>query len=90
MRRALVRVEIVAEDVKLARAILDSITPETRSSPSKNARAKVSLENGKVFLTIEAYTTAALRALFNSYMSWISSVINTIAEVESIGRKDPS
>lgn len=85
------RIDIVVEDDrKILEALAKSLEPETKTSPSKRGRAKVRFRGGKMFLTIKANSTAALRAIFNSYISWVSAILNVIEEVETLGGEDPS
>lgn len=85
------KIDIVVEaEREVIKTLVESLKPETLTSPSKRGRAKVRVKNGKMFLTIKANSTAALRALFNSYITWIIVVLNTIKEVSVIGREGSS
>ena len=81
-------IEIPVENEKLLTCIVEALKPETYDTLSKDVRAKVKISDGKVFLILEAHTTATLRAILNSYLTWIDSIVKSIIEVENVGRKN--
>lgn len=81
-------IEVPVEDRKLLTCIVEALKPETYDMISRDVKAEVKISDGKVFLILEAHTTATLRAILNSYLTWIDSIVKSIIEVESVGRKN--
>lgn len=65
-------VEFFLPSPELAKTIYLSLKPEA------GAKAKITFEDSLITLSLKADSVATLRALFNSYIRWISTIKNAM------------
>ncbi len=76
------RAEVSIEVPKgLSRIVEGSLLPEAERPASERSRVDVEAEDGGLVIRIEASDVAALRAAFNSYVHWVSAVLDAVAAV---------
>ncbi len=69
--------EIDLETPEIAEIIFEALIPETESVPSERATTKLSLDNSKLIIHIQAGDITALRASMNSFLAWVSAAVKT-------------
>jgi len=67
-----------------ARVVYEAVLPEAKSMPTERTKAFIAREGNKVELVVEADSTSSLRAALNSYLSWFSSILNTVKYVREV------
>jgi tRNA threonylcarbamoyladenosine modification (KEOPS) complex Pcc1 subunit len=74
----------VAIDVTggLVNVIEGSLVPEVERPTSDRSFVDVSVEEGKLMIRIEASDVAALRAAINSYLRWVSTILDVVDSIE--------
>lgn len=66
------------EDEGRASALFASIIPEVKHTKPGIAKVSIKKEGGSILLKIEASSVAALRALLNSYIRWLSTSLEVM------------
>lgn len=66
------------EDEGRASALFASIIPEVKHTKPGVANVSIKKEGGFILLKIEASSVAALRALLNSYIRWLSTSLEVM------------
>ena len=66
---------------RLAKIIEGSLLPEAEMPTSERSRVGVEIEDGGLIIRIEASDIAALRAAFNSYLRWVSAILDVVETV---------
>lgn len=78
----LARAEVSIEAPEgLSRIVEGSLLPEVERPASERSRVDVEAENGRLVIRIEASDVAALRAAFNSYVRWVSAILDVVEAV---------
>ncbi|MHA1506690.1 MAG: KEOPS complex subunit Pcc1 [Candidatus Asgardarchaeia archaeon] len=73
---ALAKVEIEMENKEICDVAYKALLPETRSRVTERSKASIKKLGAKIFLTIRAKDTTALRAAMNSYLRFLKVVID--------------
>ncbi|RLG04196.1 MAG: hypothetical protein DRN61_03560 [Thaumarchaeota archaeon] len=76
---------VIHLDVDRAEILYHAILPEVRDIPSRRVSADLSVEDGKLILSISAADLVALRAALNSFLRFISSTLQTLEAVSRLG-----
>lgn len=64
---------ICTGDPSIAENLYKILIPEVKSTKTKSSKISIKIEDGCIYLEIEAKTIAGLRALLNSYLRWVST-----------------
>jgi tRNA threonylcarbamoyladenosine modification (KEOPS) complex Pcc1 subunit len=80
--KAAVRLRFSSE--KQLTTLLDALAPEAKKPAT--ARARATLERDDIFLVlkVEAKDTVALRVALNTYLRWVSAMMNVLEVVQHI------
>ncbi|MHA1596991.1 MAG: KEOPS complex subunit Pcc1 [Candidatus Asgardarchaeia archaeon] len=70
------KVEVELKDEEMCEVIYRTLLPETRSKVTERSKASIRRLGAKIFLTIRAKDTTALRAAMNSYLRFLKVVID--------------
>ena len=73
---ALANVEVELKDEEMCEVVYKALLPETMSKVTERSKASVRRLGAKIFLTIHAKDTTALRAAMNSYLRFLKVVID--------------
>lgn len=65
------RIELADGD---ARKFYEALEPEIASVPYKKTRSRITVEDGRLVITVEGDDLSALRGTFNSYLNWLRIV----------------
>ena len=65
---------------KLADAVFQALKPEVNISQKTGVKASIDIDGSVLTLCFEAKGIARLRAVTNSYLRWIATIIDTIEE----------
>jgi len=74
-----VKVEVGSEG--RAKAILEALKPEMKTSLSPRSRVRISIKKDVLILRVAAKDTVALRASLNSYLRFILSLHNVAGSI---------
>ncbi len=66
------------QDEGRASALFAAIAPEVKHAKLGVAKVSITREGGSIMLKIDASSLAALRALLNSYIRWLSTSLEVI------------
>jgi tRNA threonylcarbamoyladenosine modification (KEOPS) complex Pcc1 subunit len=66
---------------RISNLIDESLAPEVECPTSERSKVNISVDNGEVTITIEASDVAALRAAINSYLHWVSTILDVVERV---------
>lgn len=66
----------------LAEMVEGSLLPEVESPTSERSIVKVTVDGGVLKVTVEASDVSALRAALNSYLRWVSAILDVVETVE--------
>ena len=73
---------IVELATNLAEIVEGSLLPEVESPTSERSSVKVAVDGGVLKVTVEASDVSALRAALNSYLRWVSAILDVVETVE--------
>ena len=65
---------------KLADTVFQALRPEINVSQKAGAVGSISVKDSVLTLNFETQSIARLRAIINSYLRWIVTIIDTISE----------
>lgn len=65
---------------KLAETVYKALIPEVNISQKAGVKTSLKVKDSIITLQIEAQSIARLRAILNSYLRWVSTIIDTIEE----------
>ncbi|MGQ9565530.1 MAG: KEOPS complex subunit Pcc1 [Candidatus Bathyarchaeales archaeon] len=82
--QALIRLKLPSK--KQTAIIAKSLEPETSKPLTTRSKASIRHEKDVLTLKFEANDSAALRAVVNSYLHWISLSIDTLAKLEQLNK----
>jgi tRNA threonylcarbamoyladenosine modification (KEOPS) complex Pcc1 subunit len=68
-------IEIEFASVSETEAVLSALLPEVKGSKTRRSEIEVEMEGKVLILKIIARDTTALRAICNSYLRWIATII---------------
>ena len=71
----------IATSGRLAKIIEGSLLPKAEQPTSERSSVGVVIEDGGLTIRIEASDVAALRAAFNSYLRWVSAILDVVETV---------
>jgi len=63
---------------KIANIVFQALRPEAHISQKSGAKVQIEVEDSVLILSFEAQNTSRLRAIINSYLRWVITIINTI------------
>lgn len=66
---------------KLAKIVEGSLLPEAERPISERSSVQVRTEDDKIALTFEASDVAAMRAAINSYLRWVTAIMDAVETV---------
>lgn len=66
----------------LVNVVEGSLAPEVERPTSDRSYVDVSVEEGVLRIRIEASDVAALRAAINSYLRWVSAILDVVGSIE--------
>ncbi|GEM_PF-518519 len=66
-------------DRETAEKLAEALLPEVESARSKASRTAIYVDGTLLCMEIEAISIAALRALLNSYIRWISTSLSVVS-----------
>ena len=72
----MIRIEI--GNSKLANTIVESLSPEVNITQKAGTKISIDVEDSVLILCFEAQSIARLRAVCNSYLRWIVTILNTL------------
>lgn len=73
-------ISVVASE-RLARIMEGSLLPEAERPTSERSNVSVMTEDSHLMIRIEASDVAALRAAVNSYLRWVSAILEAVETV---------
>jgi len=73
-----ITVSIPFRDENIALIVYQSILPETMNRKSARGQVKAEIRSNKIILTFYSKKTTIIRALWNSYIRWILSIIKIL------------
>jgi KEOPS complex subunit Pcc1 len=76
--KAIAEIEIMFENEKQTKAMLDALAPEIKKPPTSRSKTDVSLEKNLLFLKIKADDIISLRASVNSHMRFLKAWRNAV------------
>jgi tRNA threonylcarbamoyladenosine modification (KEOPS) complex Pcc1 subunit len=59
-----------------------SLVPEVERPTSERSRVEVVAGEGKLVIRIKASDVAALRAAVNSYLRWVSAILDVVSSID--------
>ena len=65
----------------LADILEDSLLPEAEHPASERSRVEVEAVDGRLVIRVESSDVVALRAALNSYLYWVSAVIDVVEKI---------
>ena len=71
---------------RLAGIMEGSLRPEAERPTSERSSVNVANGDGGLVIRIEGSDVAALRAAFNSYLRWVSSILDVVDSVDAQGK----
>jgi tRNA threonylcarbamoyladenosine modification (KEOPS) complex Pcc1 subunit len=71
----------IATSGRLAKIIEGSLLPEAEQPTSERSSVGVVIEDCGLIIRIVASDVAALRAAFNSYLRWVSAILDVVETV---------
>ncbi len=77
-------IEIMFENEKQTKAMLDALTPEIKKPPTSRSRIDVSMEKNLLFLKIRADDIISLRASVNSHMRFLRAWRNAVHIINEV------
>jgi KEOPS complex subunit Pcc1 len=77
-------ISITVPDEKIAQILTIALLPETLSSITSRSRVKIKNINKLMTIDIEAKDLVSLRATFNSYLRWISLILDLHQVLEGL------
>ncbi len=84
------RIGIKHEDLGLLKAIHESLAPESKSLPSNECSLKHKLLGDLLEIEFDCDRVNILRALLNSYLGVLSSIMECVEEARNVGRESTS
>ncbi len=69
---------------KKAQSVYAALYPETRATFGPRSNVSIKLCGERLFVTLLAEDTTALRAIINSYLRWIASCLDTMNSISKI------
>lgn len=72
------KISIDFEDPELSKIVYDALLPETVSAPTERSKASLNLDDSKLLIIITSEDPVSTRAAFNSYLRWITAILDTI------------
>ncbi|MEM1532888.1 MAG: hypothetical protein QW521_02740 [Desulfurococcaceae archaeon] len=85
-----VRIGIKHEDLGLLKAIHESLIPESKSLPSNECSLRHRLHGDLLEIEFDCSRVNILRALLNSYLGVLSSVMEYVEEAWNVDRESTS
>ncbi len=79
------KIEVIVDDLTVAKALFECLRPEVVSLSGRYYEASLRLKERKLTLTFESNSLSKLRAVLNSYLRWIRSIIELS---EKISRRE--
>jgi tRNA threonylcarbamoyladenosine modification (KEOPS) complex Pcc1 subunit len=77
---------ITVSNVGLARALADSLKPETKARSGFRSRTKIRSKGPILKVDIDAMDLVALRAATNSYLHFISAALSTVQTLSGFNK----
>lgn len=65
----------------LADILEDSLLPEAERPASERSRVRVEAMDGRLVIRVESTDVVALRAALNSYLYWVSAVLDVVEKI---------
>lgn len=65
----------------LADILEDSLLPEAERPASERSRVEVEALDGRLVIRVESSDVVALRAALNSYLYWVSAVLDVVEKI---------
>jgi len=65
-----------------ARAVYLALLPETTKPPTERSKTKITLNDRKLYIQINAHDLVSIRAAFNSYMRMINAITECLILVK--------
>ncbi len=84
------RIGIKHEDLGLLKAIHESLIPESKSLPSSECSLRHKLLGGVLEIEFDCSRVNILRALLNSYLGVLSSIMECVEEAWNVNRESTS
>lgn len=73
-----ITVEIPFKNEDTALIVYKSILPEITNKKSRRGQVKAKIKNNKIILAFYSRKTTMIRALWNSYIRWILSIVKVL------------